>query len=172
MQTNIFSYNFVLCADRFFRIMQPFVMYCWNEASEMPDKCRKFSFLLAGELHFHFADGTQCEAVIRNFVLFHSAVAVVGYLNLWKNSVCHMHIHLHTHTHTTHTHTHILIFRFVPIRLLLPLFPVTSLCFAFFCEYIFFLNLFSVAFAHLRGFHTLFCMTKLCSFVYYATMKC
>ena len=81
-------------------------MYCWNETPEMSVKCRKFSVLLAGELQFHSADGIHCETMIRNFVLFRSVVAVVGYLNLWKNIVCHMHIHRHTHTHT-HTHTHI-----------------------------------------------------------------
>jgi hypothetical protein len=150
--------------------MQLFVMYCWNETFEMSAKCGKFSVLLAGELQFHSADGAHCETVIRNFLLFRSVVVVVGYLNLWKNSVCHMHIH---RPPPTHTHRGlILIFRFVPIRPVLSLFPVASLCFAFFCENIFFLNLFSVTFAHLRGFHILFSMTKLCSFVYYATKKC
>jgi hypothetical protein len=66
----------------------------------------KFSFLLAGELQFHSADGTQCETMIRNFVLFRSVAAVVGYLNLWKNNVCRMHIHPHTHTNTHTHHTH------------------------------------------------------------------
>jgi hypothetical protein len=60
----------------------------------------EFSVLLAGELQFHSADSTHCETMIRNFVLFRSVVAVVGYLNLWKNSVSHMHIHRNTHTHT------------------------------------------------------------------------
>ena len=80
--------------------MQLFVMYCWNETSEMSAKCRKFSVLMVGELQFHSADGAHCETVIRNFLLFRSVVVVVGYLNLWKNGVCHMHIHRHTHTHT------------------------------------------------------------------------
>ena len=82
-------------------------MHCWNETSEMSAKCRKFSVLLAGELQFHFAGGRHCETIIRNFVLFRSVVAVVGYLNLWKNSACHMHIHRRARARShTHTHTH------------------------------------------------------------------
>ena len=73
----------------------------------MSAKCRKFTVLLAGELQFHFADVTHCETMIRNFVLFRSVVTVVGYLNLWKNSACHMHIHRRARARThTHTHTH------------------------------------------------------------------
>jgi hypothetical protein len=75
-------------------------MYCWNETLKCLLNAENFSVRVAGELQFHSAGGTHCETMIRNFVLFCSVVAVVGYLNLWKNSVRAMHIHRHTHTHT------------------------------------------------------------------------
>ena len=131
----------------------------------------KFYVLVLEELQFHSCGGTHCETMIINFCVVPfccSCGRIFEFVEEQRLSYAYSSPHTHTHTHT-HTGL-VLIFRFVPIQLVLSLFPVTSLCFSFFCENIFFWIFF--LFPYLCGFHVLICVSKLCSFVYYVTKKC